>query len=97
MAFNTPILFLIFNRPDTTQQVFEKIREIKPKYLYVAADGPRLNKEGENALCEVTRNVVVNNIDWNCEVKTLLRDENLGCGKAVSGAITWFFDNVEPI
>lgn len=94
MAFNTPVLFLIFNRPDTTKQVFEKIREIQPKYLYVAADGPRTNKEGEKELCAATRNIVLENIDWDCEVKTLLREENLGCGKAVSSAITWFFENV---
>ncbi len=95
MLFNTPVLFLIFNRPDTTKQVFEKIREIKPKYLYVAADGPRSDKSGEGDLCEATRNVVLKNIDWDCELKTLLRNENLGCGLAVSGAINWFFENVE--
>lgn len=95
MSFSTPILFLIFNRPDTTEQVFAKIKEIKPKYLFVAADGPRTNKDGEKELCEQTRKTVINAIDWECEVKTLLRDENLGCGLAVSSAITWFFDNVE--
>lgn len=95
MLFNTPVLFLIFNRPDTTKQVFEKIREIKPKYLYVAADGPRSDKLEEGDLCEATRNIVLKNIDWDCELKTLFRNENLGCGKAVSTAITWFFDHVE--
>lgn len=95
MAFQTPILFLIFNRPDTTKQVFAKIREVKPKYLYVAADGPRSHKEGEKELCEQTRKIVTDNIDWDCELVTLFREENLGCGKAVSGAITWFFENVE--
>ncbi len=95
MLFTTPVLFLIFNRPDTTQLVFESIRSVKPKYLYVAADGPRLNKDGENELCEYVRNIVLENIDWDCEVKTLFRDTNLGCGLAVSEAITWFFDNVE--
>lgn len=92
--FNTPILFLIFNRPDTTQKVFDRIREIKPKYLYVAADGPRETKEGEKEKCEATRSII-NNIDWDCEVKTLFREENMGCKIAVSSAITWFFDNVE--
>lgn len=95
MSFSTPILFLIFNRPDTTEQVFAKIKEIKPKYLYVAADGPRENRNGEKELCEQTRKIVIEAIDWDCEVKTLFRDKNLGCGKAVSSAITWFFDNVE--
>lgn len=88
---NKAVLFMIFNRPDTTQRVFEAIREAKPPRLYIASDGPRANKEGESETVESTRKLVLDNIDWDCEVKTLLREENLGCGKAVSGAITWFF------
>jgi hypothetical protein len=93
--FNTPILFLIFNRPKTTCKVFEQIRKIKPTHLYVAADGPRKDKPEEKALCEETRKLVLSNIDWECDVKILFRDENIGCGKAVAEAITWFFKNVE--
>jgi hypothetical protein len=92
--FNTPILFLVFNRPDTTQKVFEVIRAIQPKQLFIAADGPRKNKPDDIQKCKETR-IIVNQIDWECDLKTLFRDENLGCGKAVSSAITWFFDNVE--
>jgi len=92
--FDTPILFLIFNRPDTTQQVFNQIRKVKPKYLYVAADGPRLNNNQDIESCAQTRNII-NQIDWDCEVKTLFRAENLGCRIAVSSAISWFFENVE--
>lgn len=93
--FTTPVLFLIFNRPVTTKVVFEEIRKIKPKYLYIAADGPRAGKVDDDKRCAVVREIVLTNIDWECEVKTLLREENLGCGRAVSEAITWFFDNVE--
>lgn len=92
--FDTPILFLIFNRPDVTQIVFNQIKKIQPKYLYIAADGPRPNRAGENVLCEEAR-VIIKQIDWDCNLKTLFRKQNLGCGKAVSEAITWFFDNVE--
>ncbi|AFM02722.1 hypothetical protein Fleli_0227 [Bernardetia litoralis DSM 6794] len=95
MAFNTPILFLVFNRLDTTKQVFEKIKEAQPRYLYIAADGTRQNKEGEAQKCQLVRDYVINNINWECEVKTLFRDENLGCARAVSSAIDWFFENVE--
>ncbi|MEY8244099.1 nucleotide-diphospho-sugar transferase [Heminiphilus faecis] len=90
----SPVLFLIFNRPDTTERVFEEIRKAQPPRLYIAADGPRANRTGEKELCEKTR-AIAQKVDWNCEVKTLFRDENLGCGRAVSQAITWFFDN-EP-
>ena len=93
-SFDTPILFIIFNRPDTTQIVFNRIKEIKPKYLFIAADGPRLNVSDEVEKCEKTRKII-NQIDWDCELKTLFRSENLGCGKGVSSAITWFFDHVE--
>lgn len=43
----TAVLFLVFNRPDTTTQVFEAIRKAKPPRLYVAADGPRPDRTGE--------------------------------------------------
>ncbi len=90
----TPVLFIVFNRVDTTRKVFEKIREVRPKKLFIAADGPRVAKKGEAALCEDVRSIV-SNIDWDCSLETLFRKENLGCGKAVSGAITWFFEHVE--
>lgn len=93
--FNTPILFLIFSRPETTKQVLDRIRAIKPFKLYVAADGPRMDREGEVELCNQTRHIVLDGIDWDCEVRTLFRNENLGCGVAPSEAITWFFQNEE--
>jgi len=90
----TPILFIIFNSPEETQRVFAKIREVKPKFLYIAADGPRPNKIQRDKKCEATRDII-HQIDWDCEFSTLFRESNLGCKVAVSTAITWFFDNVE--
>lgn len=88
------VLFLIFNRPDTTQVVFEAIRNARPSKFYIAADGPRIDRAQENELCQQTR-AIVENIDWACEVKTLFRAENLGCKHAISSAIDWFFENEE--
>jgi len=92
--FNKPILFLIFNRPETTKLVFEEIRKLKPKYLFIAADGPRTDHPNDLENCKESRNIV-KSIDWDCNVKTLFRDKNLGCGLAPAEAITWFFDHVE--
>jgi hypothetical protein len=91
----SPVLFLIFNRPDTTKQVFEAIRKAKPPRLYVAADGPRDSRSGEDAKVKAVRDYVLDHIDWGCEVKTLFRDKNLGCKYAVSSAIDWFFEHEE--
>ena len=74
--------------------VFEAIRKLKPAQLFVAADGARPDRPGELELVEKTR-AIATRVDWPCEVKTLFRDNNLGCGLAVSGAISWFFEHVE--
>ncbi|QCR22177.1 nucleotide-diphospho-sugar transferase [Pontibacter sp. SGAir0037] len=92
--FETPILFLIFNRPGTTKKVFEKIREIKPKILFVAADGAREGNIQEVNNCTLARQIATD-VDWECEVKTLFRNKNLGCKVAVSTALNWFFSEVE--
>ena len=90
----SPVLFVIFNRPDTTQLVFDQIRIAKPKKLYIAADGPRQKFEGEASLCKQTR-AITDNVDWDCEVKRLSREENFGCRDGVSAAISWFFSQEE--
>lgn len=91
---NTAVLFLVFNRPDTTARVFDAIRQVKPPRLYIAADGPRADREGEAEKVAKVREIATA-VDWPCEVKTLFREKNLGCKHAVSGAITWFFEQEE--
>lgn len=93
--FDTAILFLIFNRPDLTEKTFQSICKLKPKKLFIAADGPRTGNEIDKLNCEIVRQYVLSKIDWDCDVQTLFRDINLGCGKAVSSAISWFFTHVE--
>lgn len=88
------VLLIIFNRPDTTKRVFEEIKKAKPKKLYIAADGPRLERNDDINKCSQAREIV-NDVDWNCVVNTLYSDRNLGCKVAVSRAINWFFSNEE--
>ncbi|SDY32118.1 hypothetical protein SAMN05421644_1496 [Allochromatium warmingii] len=91
---NTAVLFLVFNRPDTTAQVFEAIRQARPPRLYVAADGARAGRDGEAERVAKVRDIATA-VDWSCDVKTLFREQNLGCKLAVSSAITWFFEQEE--
>ncbi|MBB5397096.1 nucleotide-diphospho-sugar transferase [Mucilaginibacter sp. AK015] len=90
----SPVLFIIFNRPETTRRVFEQIRQSRPSRLYIAADGPRTDKPDEGTLCADARKIA-DEVDWPCDVKTLFRETNLGCKEAVSAGITWFFDQEE--
>jgi hypothetical protein len=91
--FGKPILFIVFNRLDTTKKVFEQIKEVKPIKLYVASDGPRNEAEKEKVM--QVRNFIINNVDWRCDIKTRFRDKNLGVGFGPNDAIDWFFSYEE--
>jgi len=84
---------IVFNRPDTTAEVFRAVRDYAPRQLFVAQDGPRRGT-GEAGRCQAVR-AIVEGVDWECDVRYLYRDQNLGCGRAVSEAVTWFFEHVE--
>ena len=90
----SPVLFLVFNRPETTKRVFESIRSARPPRLYIAADGPRRTRPKEAEKCAEVR-MIVASVDWPCEVRTLYQDENLGCKRGVVTGINWFFENEE--
>jgi len=91
-----PVLFLIFNRPDLTFRSFETIRASKPEQLFISGDGarPRFAEDAERVALART---VVDRIDWDCEVRTRLHDQNLGCAKAVSSGIDWAFESVDEL
>lgn len=91
--FNTPILLLIFNRPDYVKKQLQHLRKLSPKALYIAADGPRIGNKTDAIDCRNAREML-SLIDWECEIKTHFVQENLGCRLAVSTAIDWFFKYV---
>jgi len=93
-SFSTPVLLLIFNRPDPTVRLINALRIVKPRKVYVSADGPRAWVTGEAESCENTR-AVIQQIDWDCEIVTNFAHQNKGCKNAVSTGISWFF-SYEP-
>lgn len=88
---NTAILLLVFNRPKATVKVLDSIRQVRPPRIYVSADGPRSYIDTDQEKILSVRKCVLENIDWDCEMRTCFHDRNLGCGLAVSSAINWFF------
>ena len=90
-----PVLILAFNRADLVIEAMKAIKEYKPERLYLECDGPRINRKGEKEAVEATRKAMIDAVDWPCEIKTLFREENLGCAHAVNNAITWFFEQEE--
>jgi hypothetical protein len=93
-SLQTPVAFIIFKRPHTTERVFEAIRQAKPPKLFVIADAPRHDRADEPEKCEATR-AIINRVDWDCDVFSNYSDVNLGCAKRVSSGLDWVFNSVE--
>jgi glycosyltransferase involved in cell wall biosynthesis/tetratricopeptide (TPR) repeat protein len=91
---NTPVVLLIFKRPEQTAKVFEVVRQVKPPKLLVVADGPRPDKVGEAEKCSAARSII-EKVDWDCQVLTNFSDVNLGCKNRVSSGLNWVFSLVE--
>lgn len=87
-----PVALLIYKRPEKTARVLEAIAKARPKVLYVIADGPRNDEEG--ALCRQAR-TTIEDVPWDCEVRTCFSDTNLGCGRRVSSGLDWVFSQEE--
>ena len=93
MPFNTPIVLIIFNRPELTAYVLNKIREIKPSFLHVIADGAR--NENEVSIVQKTRDVLDQSVDWECQITKDYSDVNLGCRKRIVSGLNHAFDLFE--
>lgn len=89
----TPVLFIVWNRPEETAKSFEAIRAARPAQLFIAADGPRTPTESR--LTDAVRAIATQSVDWPCVVQTRFSDNNLGCRVGVTQAIDWFFSHVE--
>lgn len=92
--FTTPILVIIFNRPDFAKNIYESLNQLQPAKLYVVSDGPR-SKEEELDI-QKSRNIF-KAIEWECEVSYNYSDVNLGLRKRISSGITWAFEKEEKL
>ena len=91
----TPVYLCIFNRPDTTKEVFEAVRKARPKKLYICSDAPRENRENEAEIVAQTRSIVEDHIDWPCEVHKNYAEKNMGCKKRMASGISWVLEQEE--
>jgi len=89
----TPLLLLVYNRLDTLQKVWEAIRLAQPKYLFISGDGPKENKESQEAVAAVRR-FCETSIDWPCEAHFQWLPTNHGHKQGVLKGIFWFFAQV---
>jgi hypothetical protein len=90
----TPVALFVFNRPETTRQVFSAVAAARPARLFLIADGPRADRPGELKQCELVRKIITA-VDWPCQVETSFASENMGCRRRVISGLNYVFSAVE--
>jgi len=88
------VAFIVFNRPDVTARVFERIREARPERLFIIADGARVDRPDDVEKCAAVR-ALTDRIDWPCRVQRNYSEGNLGCRRRVASGLDWVFREVE--
>jgi hypothetical protein len=62
--FEVPVAIIIFRRPKLTELLLTSIAQVKPRKLFVIADGPRPDHPDDVAECAAAR-AVVDRVDWD--------------------------------
>jgi hypothetical protein len=91
-----PVLFIVFNRPDTTQRVFNAIKKARPQKLFIAVDAPRSGNIDDEKNCAKVKEIV-KQVDWECQTYCRFAETNQGCGNGVFNAISWAFENEDRL
>ena len=90
----TPILLMVYIKPETTIEIVNKLKEIKPKKLYISINVPlKKNKD------EIIKNdhvlEILKLISWKCKIKYKKRKKHVDAYTSYRDAIRWFFKNEE--
>lgn len=87
MANNPPVLVVGYNRPEKTAASLKSLGLSEPKILYLAVDGPKPDRpEDPQKVRAVLESVNV--IDWDCDVRLIQREQNLGMRFAIPDAVS---------
>lgn len=89
--FNTPIIYIFFNRPELTARTFAVVQALRPRRLTLVADGPRPGHPTDPARCYAAREAVDRLLTWPCEVTYDCATENLGAGRRIASGLTAAF------
>jgi hypothetical protein len=91
-AFEPAVLLIGFNRPRALAGALERIRDARPRRLYVALDGPRSSADVPR--CRAVREIV-EGARRRLDLRLDAAAANLGLRARVESALDWVFDAEE--
>ncbi len=89
-TFNIPVVLFMFKRVEKTVQIINQIARVKPRKIYLIADGPR--NEDEIETVNNCRQAVEKHVNWDCEVIKNYAEKNRGVYQNIAGGAKWVFE-----
>ena len=87
--FDIPVVMFLFKREEKSVQIIHRLSIIKPKVLYLIADGGRTGQEQEEV--KRTRSAVEAAVDWECNIVRRYADSNIGVYNNIGCGARWVF------
>jgi hypothetical protein len=92
---SSPVVMLVFNRPELTRAVLDQIRAARPPVLLIVADGPRPGHPTDAKKCAEVRSLIESGADWGAQLLTNYAESNLGLRARIASGLTWAFEQVD--
>ncbi len=93
-GIDIPVAINFFARANCLEKTFSVIRRVKPKVLFLIADGPRKDVPEDIEKVKKCKSIVAN-IDWDCDVYRYYASENQGLFKTYFNAMDQVFSIVD--
>tara|TARA_A100001015_G_scaffold177580_1_gene197476 strand:+ start:50 stop:1030 length:981 start_codon:yes stop_codon:yes gene_type:complete len=88
----TPVLIIVYTRPETTIHVVNALRQIKAESIYIYQGIPNTKKKSQDFQNYIKVSKIIQNINWKCRVK-LKKQKGVDSYHAWKLAVKWFFKN----
>lgn len=92
---NSPVAYNLFRRPEISKVVFNEIKVLKPKKMYLFSDGPR--NQDEKELVEFNRSQIVKMVDWDCDLRIHFLNDNIGFSRMWDFTFSTVFEEDDRI
>lgn len=90
----SPVVLLVYNRPELTRRVLDVVEQARPGKLYVVCDGPVPHDVDDKNRVSETRALFAD-LAWKCEVVRIYSDHNLGLKKRIVSGLTEVFTTTD--
>jgi len=87
----TPVAIILYRRPRLVGELLNILQAHQPERVWLIADGPKQENREEAGLCLEARREAERGITWDCRVRKIYAEKNLGLRRNVEQGLDALF------